>query len=53
MDSQSESRRQIVEKDFSPPLSDRGSFSRLLFCVRFWSSVCTYITVARQRLIHG
>lgn len=30
MDSQSDNSRQIVENDFSPPLSDLGSFSRLL-----------------------
>ena len=41
MDSHKERRRQMVENDFSPPLRDRGSFSRLLFCVRFWSSVLT------------
>lgn len=28
MDSQSDSSRHIVENDFSPPLRDRGSFSR-------------------------
>ena len=29
MDSHSESSKQIVENDFSPPLSERGSFSRV------------------------
>jgi len=40
IDSQSDNNRQIVEKDFSPPLSDLGSFSRDA-CVPIWSSVCT------------
>lgn len=33
IESQSESRRQIVEKDFSPPLSDLGSLSAFAPCV--------------------
>ena len=40
--SHKERSKQIVEKDFSPPLSERGSFSREFLWVCAWSSVCTY-----------
>ena len=40
MESQSESSRQMVEKDFSPPLNERGSLSFLPW-VWSWSSVWT------------
>lgn len=41
IDSHRDSSKQIVENDFSPPLSDRGSFSLSAACVAVWSSVCT------------
>jgi hypothetical protein len=58
MDSHIAKSRQIVAKDFSPPLSERGSLSRFPPWVPFKSSVWTYepyqvgVVQREERLLH-